>query len=475
MSVSDETEITLTSESRGPKTLSRCDVSLVLAGISIELGLIAFRSLSGVWRGSSWLIPAFFLPTILFFAFVFYLFRTRFSNPGTVYTRWIILGFTALFHITMLLTPKPLSNDIYRYQWDGKLLANGINPYSYAPAAEELTSFRDSNWELIFNRDIPTGYPPLTELMFAANHLLNFGEIGIRLLSVISSMGVCVVLMRVLSDLGEDERKVILYAWSPLVALEFGNSGHFDSLAILALALAFLFHVKRRAAGTALFLALGGLVKFFPALLAPIWGRRWGWKSWSIFTFIFILPWVPFISGGTPFTGLGIFASRGEFNASLYAVFQGLWALALKLSQALLAARLTSVVVLGLVGLFIAWKVWRDKNLLADWHFAFLLMGWSLLVSPVVHPWYICWMLAFISIEWEVSWLVLSGSVIFARYVYLEFEANGIWKEPLWARWVTYLPFYLTYFVQRLRYPAREEIISRFVKIPALLRANLWE
>jgi hypothetical protein len=475
MSASDEKGNTVTDEGRGLKTLSRCDIYLIVAGITIELGLIAFWFLSGVWRGSSWLIPSFFLPTIFFFAFVFILFRKLARYPLTAFTRWIVLGFAVLFHFTMLLTPQPLSNDIYRYQWDGKLLANGINPYSYAPAAEELSSFRDSNWELIFNPDIPTGYPPLTELIFAANHLLNLGEIGIRLLTIISSMGVCVVLMKILSHLGGDERKVILYAWSPLVALEFGNSGHFDSMAILALSLAFLFHITRRAPGAALFLALGGLIKFFPALLAPIWGRRWGWKSWSIFVFVFVLPWVPFISGGSPFTGLGIFASRGDFNASLYNIFQCLWALAMQFSQARLAARVTSVVVLGLVGLFMAWKGWRDKNLRADWRFAFLLMGWSLLLSPIVHPWYICWILAFITIEWEVSWLVLSGSIIFARHVYLGFEKNGIWREASWTRWAVYLPFYLTYFLQRLRYSTWEKSIAEFIKTPVLFRVNLKE
>ncbi|MCJ7568230.1 MAG: glycosyltransferase 87 family protein [Anaerolineales bacterium] len=419
--------------------------------MTIELGLIAFCLLSGVWRGSSWLIPAFFLPTSLFFAFLIFLFRSLSRDPSTAYTRWIIFGFAALFHITMVLSPHPLSNDLYRYLWDGKILANGINPYTYAPLNDALTIFRDSNWELIFNRDISTGYPPLIEILFAANHLLKLGGFGIRLLSVISSLGVCVVLMRILRHLGDDERKVIVYAWSPLVALEFGNSGHFDAVAILALALAFLLHIKGNKIGTAIFLALGGLIKFFPALLAPIWGRRWGWRSWSVFFLVFILPWVPFLSGGNPFTGLGVFASRGDFNASLSALIQILWGSLLQPSEARLAARLTSLLILVLVGLILAVRLWRKVNPKAEWRYAFLLMGWSLLLSPVVHPWYICWMLAFIVIEWEAAWLVLSASVIFARHVYLGFETTGVWRESMWPRWAVYLPFYLTYFIQRVR------------------------
>jgi hypothetical protein len=472
MPVSDEMGNTIPDGRRGSETLSRCDIYLIIAGISLELGLVIFWLLSGVWRGSGWLIPAYFLPTFFFFVCIFILFGRSSRDPPTAFTRWIILGFAALFHFTMLLTPQPLSNDIYRYMWDGKILANGINPYTYAPAADELVLLRDSNWELIFNRDIPTGYPPLTELLFAANHLLNLGEIGIRLLSVVGSMGVCVVLMKILGHLGKDERKVILYAWSPLVALEFGNSGHFDAIAILALSLAFLMHAKRNPAGTAFFLALGGVLKFFPALLAPFWGRRWGLKPWSVFVLIFVLPWIPFVSGGTPFTGLRVFASRGDFNASLSSIIQVAWGIILQPDKAQLVARITTLLTLAFIGIILARWIWHSYDLRFDWTFAMLLMGWSLLLSPVVHPWYICWMLSFITIEWEVSWMVLSGSIIFARHVYLGFEANGIWREAGWTRWAVYLPFYLTYFVQRLRHSHRGKSIAGFIRRPVFFRMN---
>ena len=458
---------------RGLKRLSHCDGYLILAGSSIELALIIFWLRSGVWRGSSWLIPVFFLPTITFFTFIFILFKRISPDSPTAFTPWIILGFAALFHFTMLLTPQPLSNDLYRYTWDGHILANGINPFTYAPAADELAVFRDSNWELIFNRDIPTGYPPLTEILFAANHLLGLDQFGLRLLSVLSSLGVSATLMKILCQMGEDERKTIVYAWSPLVALEFGNSGHFDAIAILALSLAFLMHVKCKSNGTALFLALGGGVKFFPALLVPIWGRRWGWRSWSIFVLVSLLLWLPFLSGGSPFKGLGVFASLGDFNASLSGVIQIVWGIILGPSAAQGATRLSVMVVLVVVGIILIRKTWRSVGSKADWQFAMLLMGWSLLLSPVVHPWYICWMLAFIAVEWEVSWLVLSGSIIFARYVYLDFEAIGIWREAAWARWSVYLPFYLTYFIQKLGYFQREKFIEQFIKTPLLSRVNL--
>lgn len=439
--------------------LSRGNVRLVAAGLVLELALLAFWRLSGVDRGSVWLIPALALPALVFFAAAFVVLRSR-GEPVTRTTRAIILGFAALYHLTFLLTPSPLSNDLYRYAWDGKLLAQGVNPYTYPPAAPELESLRDAGWELIFNRDISTGYPPVVEALFAGVHLLGLGPLGYRALASLCSLGTSATLLAVLRALSIDERRAIIYAWSPLVALEFGNSGHLDAIAILLLVLAFLQHVRGRSHWVALLLALGGQVKFFPAVLAPFWGRRWGWQAWLIFVAAFALPWLPFVAGGTPFTGLAVFGARGEFNASLYPVLESAWNLALNPTAARLLARLTAAGFVALAVLWLARRDWRSRDPRAEWRVAAGLMAASLLVSPVVHPWYICWMLAFICVEWRAAWLVLSGSVMAARHVYLGYEATGLWLETPAVRWVVYVPFYATWlgeWVQRavVRYTNR--------------------
>lgn len=439
--------------------LTRSDRRLIIAGLALEAGLLAFCLLSGTWRGSPWLIPAFLVPTAIFFATVAGLLY-RPAEPATRATALIILGFAALYHLTLLLTPHPLSNDLYRYLWDGKVLANGINPYTYPPAAPELAPLRDTTWELIFNRDVPTGYPPLVELLFAGVYALGAGPLGYRVLAAVCSLGTCAALLAVLRALGADPRRAVIYAWSPLVALEFANSAHLDAIAILPLVLAFLMQVRGRPRGAALFLALGGQVKFFPAVLAPFWGRRWGWQAWLVFIAAFALPWLPFVAGGSPFTGLAIFAERGEFNASLYALSNALWAGLLNPGAARLAARLTGAALVALAVGGLAIRNWREVDPRAEWRVAAGLMAWSLLLSPVVHPWYICWMLAFITLEWQAAWLVLSGSVIFARHVYLGYEATGVWREARPVRWLVYVPFYAALLAEAGR--------------PAQQRARAW-
>lgn|SRR5690554_2982734 len=436
--------------------LPRADRRLILGGLALETGLLAFCLLSGAWRGSPWLIPSFLIPAAIFMAVVAGVLRGQ-AEPATRATAIIILAFAALYHLTLLLTPHPLSNDLYRYLWDGKMLANGINPYTYPPAAPELAPLRDTYWELIFNRDVSTGYPPLVEVLFAGVYALRLGPFGYRLLAALCSLGVSAALIAVLRALEMDARRAVIYAWSPLVALEFANSAHLDAMAILMLVLAFLMHVRGRARGAALFLALGGQMKFFPAVLAPFWGRRWGWQAWLIFVAVFALPWLPFVAGGTPFTGLAVFAERGEFNASLYTLIHAAWARLLDPGAARLVARLSCAALVALAVGVLALRHWRSTDPRAEWRVAAGLMGWSLLLSPVVHPWYICWMLAFITVEWRAAWLVLSGSVIFARHVYLGYEATGIWQEARSVRWLVYVPFYavLMWGVVRDLTPAR--------------------
>jgi hypothetical protein len=442
------------------------DLELAAWGILLELALLAFWIFSGAWRGSWRLLAGFFLPGMIFGLIAWRVLRAR-PAAATGRTRLILLGFTALFHITLLFTPHPLSNDLYRYYWDGKLLAHGLNPYTYPPAAVELAAYRDEYWPLIFNRDVPTGYPPLAESLFALAYRLTSDPWALRGMATLASLGTAVYLMRALGAAGRDERRVVLYAWSPLVALEFANSGHLDALALLCLSAALFLAQERRYVAAAICLALGGQAKFFPVLLLPIWGRRWGKRAWLAFTLVFVLPWLPFVAGGTPFKGLGIFARRGDFNNSLYRLIETGWYLVLDSRYAHLWARATVFVILALF--YLAYLLrWRgDAGVLSGWHFAGIFFGLGLLLSPVVHPWYVCWMLAFISIEGRAAWLVLGVTMIFARHIYIDYEQTGVWLEDWWPSLAVWMPFYLTLVI-----PVRNQLRS-FRAIPWQIRSRI--
>lgn len=262
----------------------------------------------------------------------------------------------------------------------------GVNPYIYPPAAPELEAYRDGYWELIFNRDVPTGYPPLAEGLFAAAYRLSPDPWVLRALAAAASLGTTALLMAALQTAGRDERRALLYGWSPLVAMEFANSAHLDSLALLGLSAALVLVLRNRPNAAATCLALGALVKFFPALLLPIWGRRWSWRAWLVFGLAFGLPWLPLLAGGTPFKGLGTFAARVDFNSSLYRPLETLWFLILNSPGARPAA--LGTVTLVIVAIYLAYLLRRPTGGIAldDWRFIGSLFSIGLALSPVVHP-----------------------------------------------------------------------------------------
>jgi hypothetical protein len=82
----------------------------------------------------------------------------------------IVLGLGALMRLGLLFETPRLSDDIYRYLWDGRVQAAGINPYRYIPADPHLAFLRDDAiYPHINRRDYaPTTYPPGAQMFFFA-------------------------------------------------------------------------------------------------------------------------------------------------------------------------------------------------------------------------------------------------------------------------------------------------------------------
>ena len=79
-----------------------------------------------------------------------------------VWQRWrisipMIWCFAILFRLTLLFSEPGLSDDIYRYVWDGRVFANGINPFLYPPTSDALAFLRDDAlYPRINHPDLPT-------------------------------------------------------------------------------------------------------------------------------------------------------------------------------------------------------------------------------------------------------------------------------------------------------------------------------
>jgi len=427
--------------------LARNNRELVVLGMLLEFSLLTLLTVTGLKRGSYLLEIFFWLPFTVYLLTIGWISkRGEVTAPRPIAA--VILFFALIFHATLLFSSSPLSNDIYRYYWDGKVINNGFNPYAYSPDANQLRLLRDSNWERVQNKDVQTMYPPLSQAVFAAAYFVFPSTFTLRLFSVSFNLLSVWILILILKELGLDVRYSLIYAWSPLAAIEFSNSGHIDSLAVLLTLLSFLFLLRRRRGLSSAALALAVLSKVYPLLFAGLFLPRWRKKGALIFGGMIAAFYLPFWGGGVDlFQGFSFFVRRGLFNGSLFPLlFGGLGTMMSKLDALLVSKTLVLlafVCFLTYLAFLYSRSLQQEENDLLLWRYSFWLTGTFLLLSPTVHPWYLTWVLPFLCFFRSVGWILLTGTVILARSVYIGYEATGLWKEIGWIRLCEYAPLYL--------------------------------
>lgn len=316
----------------------------------------------------------------------------------------VLLGTVAL-RLVALTPVVPLSDDLYRYAWDGQVQASGVDPYRYPPTAPELAALRtdwlfpdDAECErrdkepgcTIINRPkVRTIYPPVAQLWFLTGHALGASQLrdlGWQLLSLVADLATVVLLWRLLARRGRDPRWVAVYAWSPVAVLEAVQNGHVDALATVFIVAAVAW-AGRRPALSGVALGLATMVKLYPALLLPVLLGRRPVRVVTAFLAVCVVSYLPHVLalGGDVFGFLpGYLAEEDYGSGDRY----------LLLAPLGLTGTLATLVA-GAVGLAVAVVVLRrvrrpDVDGVAPDHAgaALLLLGAALLVATPVQPWY---------------------------------------------------------------------------------------
>ncbi|GAB3913347.1 hypothetical protein GCM10011575_20570 [Microlunatus endophyticus] len=196
----------------------------------------------------------------------------------------VVVAIVALAQIPGLLARPLLSDDSYRYVWDGRVQLAGIDPYRYPPLSPALARLRDpllfppgSSVPLINRPWVHTIYPPIAELWFtlvAAVTPWRAGVLGLQLGSAVAVVITTVMIGRVLSATGSQPGWSLAYGACPATMVEAANGAHVDVLAALLLVIMgwALIGGRHRLAG--IMLGLAGGVKLVPMLLLPVFVRR---------------------------------------------------------------------------------------------------------------------------------------------------------------------------------------------------------
>ena len=339
---------------------------------------------------------------------------------------WLIFGIGFLLRIYVLLFDPLLSTDIFRYIWDGRVQAAGINPYRYFPAHDALAHLRDAVIFPRINRADYAGtiYPPVAEFFFLM--VTRIGEnVNVMRLALLGCEAVIVTLVILfLRRMERPTTRVVAYFWHPLPIWEIANNGHVDALAVALMMLGLWVALTGRAMRGAVMIALGLLVKPYVApALAPIW-RPWDWKMPLAVIAVIALCYFPYLSVGSGVFG---FLTNGYLTEEGILSGDDLWLLSIW--RLVFGAHRGDVVafaaVAALIMLFIALSAARRPNRtiassLADTNMLLLVV--LLLLSPN-YPWYFLAITPFVALCGNApTWAVSIGALLLTNEIRWDFE-----------------------------------------------------
>ncbi|MCE9628073.1 MAG: hypothetical protein K8R56_09165 [Candidatus Eisenbacteria bacterium] len=311
----------------------------------------------------------------------------------------VFVVITALVLRVALLPVTPtLSDDVYRYAWEGRVLAQGLSPYAHAPADTALAALRDAEvYPLVNHRELSAIYPPFAEAGFALVAKVWYSLLGFKLWVILHDLVLVGVLAWWSARRGGSAWDAIVYAWNPLVVSEYAGSAHHDPTGIVWLVLA-LALAERRALFSAGSLVAAVMVKLVALPAWPFVARDWPRRVQVVGTLVLVaaLAGYAWLTRG-PASGLDAYAAYWRHNDALFGPLAAL------VGES--RVRMVALVLIAALGVVLFVK----RVASADAVRALLRAG--LLLGPVVHPWYLGWVLALECGSPSWAWLALSCTV----------------------------------------------------------------
>lgn len=354
--------------------------------------------------------------------FVVMLAAVRLRPRGAALAWLLAVGLAA----RLCFIPFPASDDVNRYQWEGRVQLHGFDPYVSSPDAPELIHLRDTAWEDINHKAIPTIYWPAAQLLFAAVARVGPSPLAFKLLFLIFDVATAGLLMALLRSREKPDHRLLLYWLNPLVLVFTAGEAHLE-IALVALILAALLAGEhRRFRLMFLLTGLTVMVKLTALLILPLLvQRRTAKHLWwaAVPALLFLL----YPAGSShAFDVPLLFAQRFAYNGLVVTTLQG----AFGSSTPAVAAAVFAVVLTGIF-FFTPDTLRAVRNALAA----------ALLCATTVHPWYLQLMTPFLALFASPAWLVLHLTVLPLTFFFNEQAAAPLWHSgPLLLR-LEYGPF----------------------------------
>ncbi|WP_298766324.1 mannosyltransferase [uncultured Polaribacter sp.] len=411
---------------------------------------------------------------ILYFFFAHFLDRTHFytlcflwfslfgcfyvliKNKKTSFKTLVAIA--VLFRLLFLFSIPNLSQDFYRFIWDGRMLLNGLNPYLSLPETfiqqnlkpvAEASVLYDGMGKL--NGSHYTNYPPLNQLcffiaaLFAQKNILG-AVIVLRILIILADLGILYFGKKLLEKLNLPIKNIFWYILNPFIIIEMTGNLHFEPVMLFFLVWGLYQLHLQKWIFAGILIAFSVSVKLIPLLFLPLFyqyfnqhksSKKWlptfkGIKNLSLFYVIIIgttlLLFLPFYSQeliANYANSVGLWFRNFEFNASFYYIFREIGYWFRGYNEIAIIGKISPILTI----LFLIFLTFFRKNITTISVITAMLFGlcFYYFTATTVHPWYLATPLI-LSVFTKYKFPLVWSLVIILSY---QAYANNPWKENL--------------------------------------------
>lgn len=321
---------------------------------------------------------------------------------------WKVIFFSGLFFRLIFLFASPqLSDDFFRFTWDGELMRDGYSVFAFVPEDFEAhisPEHHDKYRELLSadNESFPNGmnspgyhsiYPTVNQLVFFSVTIGNspneWNLVLMRLWLVLAEV-ITFFLLRSLLMKKSRDHWIAIYWWHPLIILELVGNLHFEGIAITFILATIYYAHKNRWLSTAVMASLAIMTKLTPVFLLGALFRQFTWKRWmlvSVVTCVLTLLLFRIIVDAETLSNFGksadLFFNLFAFNSATY---YGMLEIAKEWQ--LTKARETVAGILPWISVVLGTFVVFFQKRSMEWTLM-LLFTIYFFFSPIVHPWYV--------------------------------------------------------------------------------------
>ncbi|MDT0538283.1 mannosyltransferase [Croceitalea sp. P059] len=359
-----------------------------------------------------------------------------------------------LFRLVFLIAEPNLSQDFYRFIWDGELIKNGINPYLYTPnTLIEKSDLTIANAQQLYDgmgslsARHYSNYPPLNQIIFTISSFLSGGSIlgsliVMRITTILADIGILYFGRKLLQNLGRSNHLAFWFFLNPLVIIELTGNLHFEGVMLFFFVWAIYLISTNKWKQAAPIYAFSILLKLVPILFLPLFLKHLGLKKSTLFYSLigitciaFLLPFYSseFIANYSKTVGLWF--SNFEFNASVYNLVKKIGVLYFEAKPWELVKSYGSLIPKVIITLALLLTFFRkNQNIKTLMNSMLILLSSYYFLSSTVHPWYIIFLLILgilTNYRFPIVWCLL---VILSYYAY----TNPGFKENLWLLTIEY-------------------------------------